>query len=353
MIYFLISIVIVISALSLWALLVLKGKLKQSEKEKQLLSEKMQNMEMKVGEEMRHISTTVITQMGNLQRSFDDRLKDNTQKLDTRLDNAAKSFAQVHSELSRVQESNKHIRDLAKDISSLQEILRSPKLRGNLGEYFLGDLLAQIFPKQNYSIQHTVDAIIRLKGGCISVDSKFPLENFKRIVESQDETEMKQWKKSFVQDVKKHIDAIAKKYILPNEGTLDFALMYIPAENVYYETIIKDEDEKGLMQHAFEKRVIPVSPNTFYVYINTIMLGLKGMQIEEHAKSIMDDLKRLMKDQVKFRQDFDVLGRHITDSKNKFDTADRRLEKFENQLGKAAAEELSVAEDLQKIDQEA
>jgi len=356
MIYILISVVLVMSAISLWALLALREKLRKSEQEKRNLAEKMQTMEMKVSEEMRHISTTVIAQMGNLQRSFDDRLKDNTQKLDTRLDNAANQFAQMNSQLSKMQESNKHIQEIAKDMSSLQEILKAPKLRGNLGEFFLEELLGQVLPPKHYVLQHTfksgekVDAIIKLKGGLISVDSKFPLENFKKMIETEDESQENQWRKTFKQDVKKHIDAISKKYILPDEGTLDFALMYIPAENVYYETIIKDDNEKGLFQYAFEKRVVPVSPNTFYVYINTIMLGLKGMQIEEHAKSIMADLKRLMVEYARFRQDFDALGKHVTNSKNKYDVADRRLEKFENQLSKAAAEELDVEEKTKSIE---
>jgi len=316
----------------------LNRRLMESEREKVGLVQMLDRLESKVGSELFRVSTSLEQRFGTLQNTFDKRLIDNTQRLDTRLDNAAKSFAQVHSLMERVLESNRHIHDIGKDISSLQEILRAPKLRGGLGELFLEDLLSQVFPRQNYDLQYSfrsgekVDAIIKLRGGMVSVDSKFPLENFHKMAKSEQDTERKQLRKLFVGDVKKHIDAIAQKYILPDEGTLDFALMYIPAENVYYETIIKEGDDRGILQYAFDHKVIPVSPNTLYVYINTILLGLKGMQIEEHAKFIMSGLKRIMQEYTKFRQDFNVLGRHLNDSKNKFDVADKRLEKFESQL---------------------
>lgn len=348
--WILILLLIGIAALSFWAVFTMREKMLQAKKDQELVSQRMEVFERRVSDEMFKVSQGISQQLGGLQQSFDRRLKDNTDKLDTRLDNAARSFAQVNSLMSQVLESNKHIHELGKDIASLQDILRAPKLRGGLGELFLEDLLGQIFPKQNYALQHAfrsgekVDAVIRLKGGLISVDSKFPLENFRKMVSAETDQDKKQWRKLFFQDIKKHVDAISEKYILPNEGTLDFALMYIPAENVYYETIIKEGDEKAILQYAFEKKVIPVSPNTFYVYINTILLGLRGMQIEEHAKSIMENLKRLMKEYGRFRQDFDVLGKHITDSKNKFDTADKRLERFENQLDRATEQEAQLLE---------
>lgn len=304
-------------------------------------------------EELFRITQTVTATLGNVQKSFDERLKDNTHRLDTRLEGTARSVAEVHSVMSKVLESNRQIHDLGKDISKLQDILRAPKLRGNLGELFLEDLLSNTFPKQHYSLQYMfksgekVDAIIRLKGGMISVDSKFPLENFQKMYREEDAHEKKRLRRMFLSDVKKHIAAISSKYIVPDEGTLDFALMYIPAENVYYETIIKgsEDDSDGLLSYAFGHKVVPVSPNTLYVYIHTILLGLKGMEIEEHAKSIMSNLKRLESEYGKFRKDFDVLGKHVSDSKNKFDTADRRLDKFESQLERASAEELQLPEE--------
>ena len=195
---------------------------------------------------------------------------------------------------------------------------------GGLGELFLGDLLAQIFPPAHYSLQHrfksgeAVDAVIRVGQSFVPVDAKFPLENFKRVVETATEEERKTAKKKFIADVKKHIDAIAGKYILPDEGTFDFALMYIPAENVYYELIIKDEvvdTDKALLNYAFAKRVIPVSPNSFYAYLQTILLGLKGLHIEAQAQDILKNLARLSGDFEKFQDEFELVGKHLTNTK--------------------------------------
>ena len=142
-------------------------------------------------------------------------------------------------------------------------------------------------------------------------------------------------RRDFSRDVKKHIDDIASKYIVPKEGTYDFALLYIPAENVYYETITKDEsfgEEKGILNYALNKKVIPVSPNSFYAYLQVIILGLKGLKIEEHAKEIQTLLVGLGKDLKDFQEDFRLVGRHINDARNRFDEARTRLEKFSFRL---------------------
>jgi DNA recombination protein RmuC len=269
------------------------------------------------------------------------QLQKSTGDLNTRLDNAARVVQEVSKGLGSLSEATKKVFDVGKDIASLQEILRSPKLRGGLGELFLGDLLSQIFPPAYFTLQHkfksgeAVDAVIRLGHNLVPVDAKFPLENFRRIVETASEEERKVAKKKFIADVKKHIDAIASKYILPDEGTFDFALMYIPAENVYYELIIRDEavdTDKALLNYAFAKRVIPVSPNSFYAYLQTILLGLKGLHIEEQAQEILKDLERLSGDFERFRADFELVGKHLTNVKTKYDEADKRLEKFGDRL---------------------
>ena len=248
---------------------------------------------------------------------------------------------------------------MGKDIASLQEILRSPKLRGGLGELFLGDLLAQIFPPAHYTLQHrfksgeAVDAVIKLGHNLVPVDAKFPLENFRRIVETASEDDRKVAKKKFMADVKRHVDAISNKYILPDEGTFDFALMYIPAENVYYELIIKDEavdTEKGLLSYAFTRRVIPVSPNSFYAYLQTILLGLKGLHIEEEAQEILKSLARLSGDFRKFQEEFELVGKHLTNTKMRYDESDKRLAKFGDKLQSLTGTEAGhVIEEIKKL----
>jgi DNA recombination protein RmuC len=313
----------------------------------QLTDAMMRNQET-VNQQLGQITMQVNTQLGQATSQMNTRLGQVTEQLqkstgdlNTRLDNAAKVVSEVSKGLGGLSEATKKVFEVGKDIASLQEILRSPKLRGGLGELFLGDLLAQIFPPAHYALQHrfksgeAVDAVIRLGQNLVPIDAKFPLENFRRVVETATEDERKSAKRKFVSDVKKHVDAIAGKYILPDEGTFDFALMYIPAENVYYELIIKDEavdTDKALLNYAFTKRVIPVSPNSFYAYLQTILLGLKGMHVEEQAQEILRNLARLSGDFERFRSDFELLGKHLTNTKTRYDDADKRLAKFGDRL---------------------
>ncbi len=279
--------------------------------------------------------------LGTSMDSVSQRLDSNTKVLGERLDNAARVIGDVQKNLGAMGQETQRIKEIGQDIASLSEILRSPKLRGGMGEYFLGDLLGQILPPQHFELQHgfksgeKVDAVVRLSGKLVPVDAKFPLENFRKMVEAQADDDRRKHRREFVRDVRKHVDAIAKKYILPDEGTFDFALMYIPAENVYYETIIKDEafgEDKSVANYAIESRVIPVSPNSFYAYLQAIVLGLRGMRVEERAQEIIDSLSRLRGDLGKFRGEFDTVGTHLGNAAKKFEEADKRLSKFEDRL---------------------
>jgi len=299
-------------------------------------------------------------QMGQLVSNVNERLKESSevlqksqQSLGERLDNAARVVGNVQKSLGSLEEANRKIYEVGKDIASLQEILRAPKLRGGLGEFFLGDLLGQILPSAHFTTQFSfrsgekVDAVIKLGGSLVPVDSKFPLENFKRMLEGVTEDDKNKARRQFVADVKKHIDAIATKYILPDEGTYDFALMYIPAENVYYETIIKDDaggGDKSISQYALSKKVIPVSPNSFYAYLQAIVLGLKGMKIEERAKEIIQYLGRLEGDFSRFKEEFNLVGKHLGHAQSSFQSADKRLDQFGQKLLAAEAEKKGLPE---------
>jgi DNA recombination protein RmuC len=262
-----------------------------------------------------------------------------------RLDNAANMVGMLQRKLGQIEESNKRIFDLGAGLQELKDILKNPKLRGNMGEFFLEDLMRQILPPDHYRMQHCfksgeiVDCAIQLGDGKVSVDSKFPLESFVRLVQiPEDQVDLKRReKKAFVTAIKKHADAISKKYILPDEGTYDFALMYIPAENIYYETIIRDdmiEDEGSLYAYLLGKKVIPVSPNSLYAYLQVIVLGLKGMRVQEHAKQIISDLQRVEGDLSKFREDYTVLGKHLKNAAGSYEESTRRLDKFQTKVEK-------------------
>jgi len=185
----------------------------------------------------------------------------------------------------------------------------------------------------------------------VPVDSKFPLENFRRVTAAPD-AEKKQLQKSFISDVKKHIDAIASRYILPDEGTFPFALMYVPAENVYYEMIIKDElsNGAGLYSYALEKKVVPVSPNSFYAYLQVIALGLRGFYIEQRAREILDNLQQLQGDAAKVREVFDVMGTHLENARKKYDESESRLTRFEGHLENIAQKSIASGEARAEVD---
>ncbi|HEX4987554.1 MAG TPA: DNA recombination protein RmuC [Candidatus Binatia bacterium] len=319
-----------------------------------LMQQQIAQLRVQLSQALDNHTQLVQQQLGQVLGNVNERLKENgeilertQQNLGERLDNAARVVGSVQKSLGGLEEANRKIYDVGKDIASLQEILRAPKLRGGLGEFFLEDLLSQILPPQHFVIQHAfksgerVDAVIKLGSSLVPVDSKFPLENFKRMLEAANDDERSRAKRQFVGDVKKHVDAIAGKYILPDEGTYDFALMYIPAENVYYETIIKDdsEGERNLSQYALSKRVVPVSPNSFYAYLQAIVLGLKGMKVEEHAKEIIQYLSRLRGDFAKFRDDFGLLGKHLGHAQTSYQTTEKRLEQFGQRLLSADANE--------------
>jgi DNA recombination protein RmuC len=243
-------------------------------------------------------------------------------------------FGNVKEQLGRLEETNRQIYEIGKNISSLQELLRAPKFRGQIGEFLLENLLAQVLPKDYFMMQYrfksgeAVDAVIKIGQGLVSIDAKFSLENFQKMIATQDEQEKNAFRKKFIQDVKMRIDEVAAKYILPQENTYDFALMYIPAENVYYETIIKED----IFSYSMSKKVIPVSPNTFYAYLQVICLGLKGLKIEENAKNILKNLSALTVEINKFREDFDILGKHLCGASTKYEDSQKKLDRFSERL---------------------
>ncbi|MGD2162783.1 MAG: DNA recombination protein RmuC [Anaerolineales bacterium] len=244
----------------------------------------------------------------------------------------SESFVQIQQNLGQLREAGRHMEQVGKEIAGLSDLLRAPKLRGGIGELFLGDLLAQMLSPEQYQLQYAfqsgerVDAVVKLAAGMVPVDSKFPLESFQRLLKEQDDEQRARERRDFIKTVRKHIDDIAAKYIRPDEGTFDFALMYIPAENVYYETIIADEamgESGGVMSHALDRKVIPVSPNSFYAYLQAIALGLRGLQIEERAQEILGYLGRLEGDYRRFQEAFGVLGTHLENARKKYEETAR------------------------------
>jgi DNA recombination protein RmuC len=236
-------------------------------------------------------------------------------------------YGQMAQELGRVQEIGHQMRDF-------QDFLKSPKLRGNIGEQILRDLLEQVLPKNNFSLQHQfregqiVDAIVKTKQGTIPIDSKFPMEIFRKINLAKEE-EKEKIGRELVRETKKHIDSISKKYILPQEGTVDFALMYIPSEPVYYEITLNQPD---LLEYGYNKKVYFVSPNSFYYFLKIIMIGLEGVKIEEASRKILEGLKTIQNESVRFGEDLGVLTSHIERAKGAADRVQSRYGKLAGKI---------------------
>ncbi|HNW40035.1 MAG TPA: DNA recombination protein RmuC [Candidatus Omnitrophota bacterium] len=276
------------------------------------------------------ISSQVNERLNQMNQSLQEANKIISQNLGS----ATSVFGNVKEQLGKLEETNKQIIAISRDISSLQELLRAPKFRGAMGETFLENLLSQVLPKEHYQIQYrfksaeAVDAVIRLGERLVPVDAKFSLENFQKMLDAPDEQAKEAFRKKFVQDIKNRINEIAVKYILPGENTYDFALMYIPAENVYYEVIIKED----IFTYSMSKKVIPVSPNTFYAYLQVICLGLRGLKVEENAKAILKSLGALGVETERFNEDFKILGGHLLSANTKYTEAQKHFEKVAERL---------------------
>ncbi len=266
--------------------------------------------------------------------TMDRRLGELDTKVDRRLEDATKQTNALYKQLGAVGQATAHLAEQAKGLGELQQILRPPKARGGFGELLLGQLLADRLPPTAYALQYgfaggeRVDAVIKVDR-IVPIDSKFPLDNFERM--------------------QSHVDAIASKYIRPDEGTYDFAFMYLPSEAIYYELACGKTG--ALLEYAHDKRVLPVSPTTLTAYLQVIVLGLKGLQIEQHAQEVMAYCTQLQKDFGKFKEDFELVGTHLDRAQKKFLESEKRLGKFETKLDQAAESpaELTAPAEAQEL----
>ena len=285
-------------------------------------------VDSKSEDETTKLLTQLVSDMrGSMDKTTDSMVRQTT-AINERLDRAAQVISGVSKSVGEMTELGRSMRDL-------QEFLRSPKMRGQFGEAVLKDLLGQTLPKQNFHLQYAfkggeiVDAALKLEQGIIPIDAKFPMENFRKMAKSKDEKETTVARKAFVADVKKHIDAISTKYIRPSEGTLDFALMYIPSEPIYYEILTNSPD---LDDYAYQKRVRPVSPNTLYAYLRAIIMSLEGSKIEKHAGQILAALREIGAETEKFGTSLGVLTKHIKNAAASSDDVNSRFSRLSSRI---------------------
>jgi DNA recombination protein RmuC len=254
-------------------------------------------------------------------------------------------------EATQIREEIKQMQENVKDVSSFQEIFKAPKLRGQWGEASLEHILSQHFPKELYKIQYLfssgeqVDAALKLPDGkVLPIDSKFPSENFGKMIEaSGDERDI--FQKKFTDDVKARINEITQKYIVPAEGTVEFALMYVPAEAVYYEIVNNIGREFDLAEYAWSKRVILTSPNTIYLTLRTIEHWFRDTKISRQTQDILKRLGKVRQDANKLGEDFRKLGSHLKNALSTYDSSDRRLTFFKDKVEKL----LEIKEEPKKI----
>lgn len=292
-------------------------------------------------------------QINELTRAMDSKLAESTRVLQHQFGESAKIIREITQELTKVGEGQKQVVDVAKQLESLQDVLKNPKQRGVLGEYYLEAVLKNVLPPGTYQMQYEfkngdiVDAAIFVKDKIIPIDSKFSLENYNRILETKDETEKQRYESAFKDDLKNRIDETSK-YIKPSEGTMEFAFMFIPSEAVYYDLLINKigavkSNTRDLIQYAAgEKKVMIVSPTTFLAYLQTVLQGLKALQIEESAKEIRKRVEELGRHLSSYETYMAKLGTHLGTSVNMYNSAYKELGKIDKDVLRITGEAVGM-----------
>ncbi len=277
------------------------------------------------------------TRVGGVEK----RLDAGQQSLAEHLGKSGHLLKEVGEKLGRLHETSQKIEKLAGEVTRLEDLLKPPKLRGTLGEMFLEQALGQALPPGSFATQHplgdgvVVDAVVFVQDRMVPIDSKFPLENFRRAREAEDEGEQKRARQQFARDVRRHVDTIAEKYIRPATGTCDFALMYVPAEAVYSE-IAADGEDAALADYAASRRVIPVSPRLLYAYLSTVALGLRGIALQENAREVHQNLADLSRLWDRVGGPLEKLGSHLGNAQKQFDETAKAFERFTTRLDTVA-----------------
>lgn len=267
---------------------------------------------------------------------------------------SSKTIQEVTEKLTKLDETNKKVVDFATQLQSLENILKNPKQRGILGEYFLETLLSKVMPQGTYKMQYKfsdgeiVDAAIIVKEKIIPIDSKFSLEKYNEIQTEINADTREQLKKEFRSDLKMRIDETSK-YIRPQEGTTDFALMFIPAEGIFYDILVQkvgslDISAEDLITYAFKKRVILVSPNTFFAYLQTILQALKALQVEESIKEVITKIAQMGKHMVNYQDYISKVGKHLGSTVSAYNQANHQFRMIDKDVLKISGEKIGAEE---------
>ncbi len=254
------------------------------------------------------------------------------QQLTTQTSSTQRALTDLSRQLGVLAQQSAQVGELAKDIGSLQDLLRAPKPRGGFGELMLERLLGDCLPASAYGIQYTyrdgsrVDAVVKFGGRVVPIDAKFPNESYTQISQARDDADRRARRRAFLQQVRKHVDSVAR-YISPQDQTIDYAFMYLPSEAIYYELTIGDgsPDEPDILGYSAEHHVIPASPNTLLAYLQVVALGIRGLAMQERTRDLQQGIAQVRREFERFVALHDQLGHHLENATKKFDETERAL----------------------------
>lgn len=299
-------------------------------------------LQQQINQLTQQLDQKLTTQQKNFMDSVQKQSSTSTKMLQKLSSASNKTVKEVTEKLTKLDETNKKVVDFATQLQSLEDILKNPKQRGILGEYFLEDLLSKVMPQGTYEIQYKfddgeiVDAIIKIKDRLIPIDAKFSLEKYNQIQKETDKERRKKLQREFKSALKDRILETAK-YIRPDEGTTDFALMFIPAEGIFYDLLVHkvgsmDVSSEDLINFAFKKKVILVSPNTFYAYLQTILQALNALKVEENAKEIRKNIRKLAKHLSNYQEHMRLLGKHLGTTVSSYEKASHEFKQMDKDV---------------------
>lgn len=351
MLYILIGITVLISLLLVWLVFGLKKKM-DGEGNGEKNAAVMERLAM-LSEQNRELRRTIDTKLSETHRATQEQINHTIKTVQGITGQSARQIADVVAGLTKLEETNKQVVNFSAQLQNLQDILKNPKQRGVLGEYFLEETLKNVLPPNSYQMQYAfkdgviVDAVVFVQKKIIPVDSKFSLENYERILNAKDSEERERWEKLFKQDLKNRIDETSK-YIKPSEGTMDFAFMFIPSEAIYYDLLVNKVgaaqiNTRDLIEYAFkDKKVIIVSPTSFLAYLQTVLQGLRALQIEESAKEIRANVEKLGKHILSFEDFMKKVGGSLGTTVSHFNSAYKELGKIDKDVVKITEGEKTI-----------
>ncbi len=292
-------------------------------------------------------------QINEINKTLDSKLGESTKMFQNQFAESSKIIQNVTEKLTKLDDTNRQVVNFADQLKNLQDILKNPKQRGVLGEFYLETVLKNVLPPKSYQMQYSfadgsiVDAVVFVKDKIIPIDSKFSLENYERILGAIDDTEKEKLEKAFKQDLKNRIDETAK-YIKPTEGTMDFAFMFIPSEAIYYDLLINkvgavQVSTQDLIEYAFkDKHVIIVSPTSFLAYLQTVLQGLRALQIEESAKDIRKNVEALQKHLINYNDYMKKIGTQLGTVVNTYNIGYKEFKKVDKDVMRITGKESNI-----------